>query len=190
MDLNLANTRQRYGLVHRCLHWLVALTVIGMFALGLWMVDLDYYSAWYQEGPDLHRSIGLTLFMVMLIRVLWVIGNPRPEPLHPERRLETLAAGSAHVFLYLLIFTVMVSGYLISTADGRGIEVFGLFEVPSITGSVDRMEDTAGEVHEWAAWGLIVLASVHALAALKHHFLDRDDTLRRMASGRHTESGQ
>ena len=77
----------------------------------------------------------------------------------------------------------MFSGYLISTADGRGVSVFGLFEVPaSLTGIPDQ-EDVAGVLHEWLAWGLIILAGLHALAAIKHHFIDRDATLSRMLGG-------
>ena len=75
---------------------------------------------------------------------------------------------------------LMLSGYLISTADGRGISVFGLFEVPaSLTGIPDQ-EDVAGLIHEWLAWALVIFAGLHGLAALKHHFIDHDATLRRM----------
>jgi cytochrome b561 len=74
----------------------------------------------------------------------------------------------------------MVAGYLISTADGRPIEVFGLFNVPATLHGLADQEDIAGEVHEIFAWVLILLAGVHALAALKHHFINRDSTLIKM----------
>ncbi|MOA52423.1 hypothetical protein D3C78_1757160 [compost metagenome] len=74
----------------------------------------------------------------------------------------------------------MFSGYLISTADGRGIEVFGWFTVPATLSGIDGQEDIAGVVHLWLAWGLIGMAALHALAALKHHFIDRDATLSQM----------
>lgn len=86
----------------------------------------------------------------------------------------------AHGLLYVLLFVAMVSGYLISTADGSAISVFNWFDVPSVTGRVKGMEDIAGEVHYWTTWAIVVLAVVHALAAIKHHVLDKDDTLRRM----------
>jgi len=73
-----------------------------------------------------------------------------------------------------------VSGYLISTADGSSISVFDWFEVPSVTGQIKGMEDTAGTVHYWSTWAIVGLAAVHAAGALKHHLLDRDRTLRRM----------
>jgi cytochrome b561 len=85
-----------------------------------------------------------------------------------------------HSVLYLGLFLVMMSGYLISTADGRAISVFGLFDVPALITSIPNQADSAGLVHEYAAWALVIFAVVHALAALKHHFIDRDATLKRM----------
>ena len=82
--------------------------------------------------------------------------------------------------MYGLMLAMVVSGYLISTADGRGVAVFEWFSVPAITDDVDGMESLAGDWHRWLGWTLIILAGLHALAALKHHFLDHDDTLRRM----------
>lgn len=174
------NSTNRYGAVAITLHWVVAFTVVGMFALGYWMVDLDYYHEWYKQAPDIHRSIGILLFAVMVLRVLWRLMNTRPAPLATHSRFEILAAKGAHLLLYLLIFTAMISGYLISTADASSISVFGWFDVPSLTGRVKGMEDTAGLVHYWVTWSIVGLASVHALAALKHHLFDKDDTLRRM----------
>ena len=176
----LRNTRQRYGWMSISLHWLVAFTVIGLFALGLWMVDLGYYDAWYRKGPDLHRSIGLLLFAVMALRLLWRLLSPSPDTLPTHQRWEVLLAHLAHWALYALLFVAMVSGYLISSADGSAVSVFGWFSVPSVTGHRSGLEEIAGDIHEIAVWSIIVLASLHALAALKHHFLDRDDTLRRM----------
>ena len=75
---------------------------------------------------------------------------------------------------------IMLSGYLISTADGRAIEVFSWFEVPATLSDIDGQEDIAGDIHEILAWTLIVLVALHALAALKHHFIDKDTTLKRM----------
>lgn len=174
------NSSDRYGSIAIFIHWLVAFAVIGLFALGYWMVDLSYYDDWYRRGPDIHRSVGLLLLAVMVIRVLWRITNPAPSPLPNHRRLEVLAAHAAHGLLYLLLFVAMVSGYLISTADGSSISVFGWFEVPSVTGQVKGMEDTAGTIHYWSTWAIVVLAGIHALAALKHHVVDRDRTLLRM----------
>ena len=174
------NTSARYGLVSVVLHWLVALVVFGLFALGFWMVGLSYYDPWRQSAPDLHKSIGILLFAVMLLRVLWRQLNPAPAALASHGRLTRLASKLGHGVLYLGLFGVMISGYLISTADGRGIEVFGLFSVPATLTGISQQEDIAGAIHEYLAWGLVIFAGLHGLAALKHHFIDRDSTLLRM----------
>ena len=174
------NSPERYGLLSILLHWLVAVVVFGMFGLGLWMVELDYYSGWYKTAPDLHKSIGLSLLAVMLLRLLWRVASPPPLPLASHDQKTQRAGKAAHWLLYAGLFALMLAGYLISTADGRGISVFGWFEVPASLTSIPDQEDVAGVVHEWLAWALVVLAGLHALAALKHHFIDRDATLMRM----------
>lgn len=178
--MQLRNTPTHYGFVQVLLHWVVALTVFGMFALGFYMVDLGYYDPWYRSAPDIHKSIGLLLLFVMLLRFGWRLSGSRPMALANHQPWEVVLAHLAHGALYLLIFSVLVSGYLISTADGSAIAVFGWFEVPSITGQIKGLEDWAGNVHRWCAWALVVLAGLHGLAALKHHLVDRDETLRRM----------
>ncbi|WP_016712404.1 cytochrome b [Pseudomonas monteilii] len=168
--MQLRNSSSRYGVVSILLHWGVALAVFGLFGLGLWMVGLDYYSPWRKAGPDLHKSIGLVLLAVMLLRVVWrFVSPPPPAP-----------AKLGHLALYLGLFAVMAAGYLISTADGVGIPVFGLFEVPALISDLPDQADVAGVIHLWLAWGLVIFAVLHALAALKHHFIDRDATLTRM----------
>ncbi|MDB6145470.1 MAG: cytochrome b561 family protein [Pseudomonas sp.] len=178
--MQLRNSSSRYGLVSMLLHWGVALVVYGLFALGLWMVGLDYYDAWRKAAPDLHKSIGLTLFAVMLIRVVWRIVSPPPPPPATQGKWTRLAATLGHLFLYVGLFATMFAGYLISTADGVGISVFGLFEVPAIIDSIPDQADVAGAVHLYLAWIIVIFSGLHALAALKHHFIDRDATLRRM----------
>ena len=178
--MQLRNSSSRYGWVSIFMHWGVALAVFGLFALGLWMVGLDYYSTWRKDAPDLHKSIGLTLFAVMLLRMVWRFVSPPPPTLSSYSRLTRLGAKVGHSFLYLSLFAVMIAGYLISTADGAGIAVFGLFEVPALVSGLPDQADVAGVVHLYLAWALVVFAGLHALAALKHHFIDRDATLVRM----------
>jgi len=178
--MQIRNSANRFGLVAIILHWLVAIVVIGLFALGYWMVDLTYYHEWYKQAPDIHRSVGILLFATMVLRLLWRLFNRTPDTLPTHTRLEIVAGHVAHFALYALIFVATISGYLISTANGAGINVFDWFSVPSVTGKVEGMADIAGEVHYYATWALVILAGIHALAALKHHFFDKDDTLRRM----------
>lgn len=172
------NTRDSYGRVSIALHWVVAIAIPGLFALGLWMVELDYYHPWYRRAPELHKSFGMLLFALMLVRLLWRYLSPCPAPLGSA--LEKRLASLVHRTLYLLLFALVVSGYLISTADGRPLEVFSLLNIPATLSGLENQADSAGEIHELLAFGLIGLAALHALAALKHHFIDHDATLRRI----------
>ncbi|NMH60860.1 cytochrome b [Alteromonas ponticola] len=178
------HTSSGWGWLLITIHWLTALTVFSMFAAGLWMVDLNYYSDWYKTAPHWHKSIGLLLAALTLFRVVWRLVGRRPQKF--GSKLEQRVASLAHLFIYLLLFTLFLSGYLISTADGRAIDVFNWFTVPSLGELIDDQEDIAGSIHFYVAWALIGLVSLHALAALKHHFFDKDATLRRMLGQKQT----
>ncbi|MGF1643626.1 MAG: cytochrome b [Thiotrichales bacterium] len=173
-------TTSHYGLIAIALHWVVAATVIGMFALGLWMVDLGYYDPWRKAAPEIHKAIGVLLFIAMVARSAWRLLHPPPTPLATHAAWERRAAIAMHRLLYVLLFATMIAGYLISTADGRSIDVFGWFAVPATVSGLPNQEDIAGVIHLALAITVVVLAGVHALAALKHHFQDRDSTLLRM----------
>ncbi|UYG01380.1 MULTISPECIES: cytochrome b [unclassified Halomonas] len=174
------NTRSGWGLVSISFHWLSALTVIGLFILGWWMTGLGYYDPWYNQGPWVHRSIGILLLMVTTARIVWRLVQPTPEG--EGSRFERLAAHVGHIGLYVLLLLVMLSGYLISTANGRGVSVFDWFEMPAVLSSLPNQASIAGDIHWYSAVTLIVIAAGHALAALKHHFVNRHTTLSRMLS--------
>ena len=177
----LKDTTAGYGAITRWLHWLMALAMVALFALGLWMVELTYYDPWYNRAPDLHKSIGMVFFAALLARVMWRAINQKPEPeSHSafERRTATLVRWS----LYALLFGLCITGYLIATAKGQPIVVFSGLEVPAVW-KQDGLETPAGVVHDWLAWITIALASLHAGAAFKHHFWDRSRTLVRMWRG-------
>lgn len=178
--MQITNTSTGFGLLTIVVHWVAAVAVFGLFALGFWMVDLTYYSQWYQRAPDIHRSIGVLLFILMVFRLLWRLLTASPAPLAGHKRWEVASAYVAHRLLYVLIFTAMVSGFLISTADGSSVNVFGWFDVPSVTGQIKQLEDVAGLVHYWSTWALVAIALIHSAGAIKHHFIDKDNTLRRM----------
>jgi cytochrome b561 len=174
------NTRQTFGLGTIALHWLIALAVIGLFALGLWMVELTYYDPWYQRAPDIHRGVGMLLLGILVARLGWRLANPRPAAAAGVSPLEDRLSRIVHWALDGLILAVIVSGYLISTADGRSVDVFGLFSVPAAFVGPENQEDVAGRFHWYLALALMLLAGLHTLAALKHHFIDRNRALVRM----------
>jgi len=174
----LRNTPQAYGWISIGFHWLMALTIFGLFGLGLYMVELTYYDAWYKGSLDLHKGVGILLALAWFARLSWRFSNPRPQDLG-DKAWEHTIAHLVHIVLYVLLLALFVSGYLISTADGRSIDVFGWFEVPASL-MMDNQEDIAGVIHWGLAWSLMVLVALHAMAAVKHHLFDKDRTLVRM----------
>lgn len=178
------NTKQNYGWITISLHWIVAISVLGLFSLGYWMVTLTYYDVWYESAPAIHKSIGIILFIMMIVRSYFRLTQAKPIALPSHSKIEKILGRITHIFLYLLLFAIMLSGYLISTADGRGIEVFNIFTVPSVGPFMKDQEDVAGIIHKYLAYTMIALVLLHALAALKHHFIDRDTTLTRMLGRR------
>ncbi|MDP2689666.1 MAG: cytochrome b [Deltaproteobacteria bacterium] len=173
------STRESYGTVSIALHWLMAAMITGLFFLGIYMTGLDYVHPWYKEAPHLHKSFGLMVFVLLVFRTLWALFNKKPAPV-PMPAWESRSAAVVHWIFYPLLFGVTISGYLIAAADGRPIELFNWFDVPALVAGIDRQEDIAGSFHYYIAVFTICLAALHAMAALKHHFIDRDGTLLRM----------
>ncbi|MFQ5329131.1 MAG: cytochrome b [Thermodesulfobacteriota bacterium] len=172
-------TKDRYGAVAIFLHWSMAIIIIAMFFLGEYMVELNYAHPWYHRAPHLHESFGLILFALLLIRTVWTATTTKPEPV-PMPVWEQRAASIVKRLFYLLLFGIAISGYLIPTADGKSIALFNWFEVPAIISGIEHQEDIAGEVHSVVTHIIMALVALHILAALKHHFIDRDSTLLRM----------
>ncbi|HNG61346.1 MAG TPA: cytochrome b [Cellvibrionaceae bacterium] len=173
------NTEKTYGLLAIAFHWLSALTVFGLFGLGLWMCSLDYYHPWYKQGPDLHRSIGVLLVITTVLRLIWRSLNITPAG-EPGLRWQLNLARITHGLLYLWFFLMLISGYLITTAKGQALEVFNWFVIPAFITGIENLEDTAGVVHWLLACAFMSLVAVHAGAAVYHHVIKRDGTLRRM----------
>ncbi len=174
----LTNTIYTYGTVAIVLHWVMAAMIIGLFILGLYMTGLDYAHPWNNSAPHLHESLGIIVLGLLIVRTLWTFVNVKPS-LEAMPGWERIAARAVHLAFYFLMFSIALSGYLIPTADGRAIKVFNWFKVPALV-TITRQEDFAGKVHYTLAICIIALTILHALAALKHHFMDKDDTLTRM----------
>lgn len=174
------DNNNKYGLISKILHWFSAPIIIGLYMLGKWMEDLDYYHEWYTSAPHYHKSIGICLIVITIIRICWKVFTPSPAPINEHKKSLQLMAKLTHYGIYLLLFTAMISGYLISTGDGRSIDVFNWFSVPSLGSFIEQQEDITGFIHEQATNGVILLVIIHVIAALKHRFIDRDRSFYRM----------
>jgi cytochrome b561 len=164
-----------YSLARKVLHWLSAIVVIGLFASGVWMVDLGYYDAWYQTAPAWHVNVGVVLFFATLIRLMLQAKNP---PLNAGFA-QKIAARFAHISLLLCIVLLTLTGYGLSTADGRPLMFLGL-EIPGMGELIPQQSSVLGDWHEIIAYAIIGLSLLHSIAAIKHHWIDRDETLKRM----------
>jgi len=175
----LKDSRNGYGLLSIAIHWVSAVLILFLFGLGIYMVDLSYYDDWYHKGPELHISLGLVVLLLMLVRVVWRIINPTPEELS-AKRAQNVAAKFVKLGLYAFIFIVLISGYLITTAEGQPASMFNLIKFPVLTELSSQNVDLAGVIHEYLAWGIVLLVALHVAGALLHHFVIRDRTLVRM----------
>ena len=175
----LKNSSTSYGWPSIVLHWLSAILLFGLFGLGLYMVELDYYDTLYHDSTHWHESIGLLFLGLLVIRLIWQQINSKPEPIAPNN-VQKRIAKLAHWILYLLMLIIPVTGYLISTADGNTVALFSWFDVPSITGKINNMETISGLAHYWLSIAIVILVVGHIGASLKHHLLDKDNTLKRM----------
>ena len=174
------NGRDHYGLVSICLHWTIALGTIGLVALGAWMVGLTYYDRWYNDSLALHKALGIAVLVLAALKLGWRLAGRSPGFGPEVGPLERAGAAAMHWVLNALVILLPVTGYLISTSEGAGIDLFGLAELPALFAVSERARDLAIEIHFYLAYGLIALVAAHAGAALKHHFVDRGSTLRRM----------
>ena len=178
----------RYDGVAIALHWVTALAVVGLIAMGLIMTDLPRGSALQFTLFQLHKSVGVSVLGLTLMRFAWRLAH-RPPPLPDEMPVwEKRAAEAGHVGLYVLLFGLPLSGWAMVSASPLNIPtvLYGVFpwpHLPIFSTLADKkpVAQALENVHSAAAWVLIALLVVHVGAALRHHILLKDDVLRRMS---------
>ena len=185
----LRNTAQRWGLISQLLHWLIVGLIGWMAWLGLSMVDMPPTPAKINTYA-LHKSLGLTLLLLVVLRLAWrlVAGAPRPVPGTP--RWQAGIASVTHAALYVLMLGIPLSGWLLNSAAGYPLQWFKQFNLPALAGKSESLAELARELHEWGFWALLVLVLAHAGAALYHHLFLGDATLRRMLPGYRSSSAE
>lgn len=168
-----------YDGVARALHWGMALLILIVFAMGL-LVDA-FPKTWEHGIVETHKVLGVAILLLVVLRFGWRLSHrpPASEPINP---LIDRGAGLAHWGLYGLMVAVPVVGLVYAVLRGQGID-FGLFSLAPIMEPNRELGRTVRKVHELAAYALIALAGIHALAAIWHHLIRKDGTLRRMLPG-------
>lgn len=197
----MSNAATRYTRTAIILHWLIALGIFGMFALGWYMTELPkeapkassfdlfdwgIYTLQLAEpiSPrtlyfNLHKSIGVTVLALIALRVLWRFTHTPPALLASLKDWEKKLAKAGHHLLYLLMIAVPVSGLIMASYSKYGVKWFGM----AVISGVDNkpMREAFMEVHEIVGIVLLVIVALHVLGALKHKFIDKDETLKRMS---------
>jgi len=175
---------QRYTTTAIVLHWLIAILIIGAFTLGLVMTDIPGISPAKLRYFSWHKWTGVTVLLLACLRLLWRLKNRPPALPDAMPAWQRGAAHGLHHLLYVFIFAVPLSGYCYTLAAGIPVVYFGLFQLPVFIAKNPALAETLKPIHYWLNMSMAALVALHVLAALKHHFLDRDGTLRRMLPGR------
>jgi cytochrome b561 len=199
-DITMNQAATRYTKTAKVLHWLIAIAIFGMFVLGWYMSDLpkeapkqmayDLFDwgifTWQlaeEASPrtfyfNLHKSIGVTIFALILFRILWRFTHKPPALIATYKAWERKLANGAHHLLYLLMVALPLSGIIMAVASKYGIKWFGI----EFIGGLDNkpLREAFKEVHEFVGLVILLVVIVHIIGALKHKFIDKDETLNRM----------
>jgi cytochrome b561 len=169
----------KYTITAIVLHWLVALFIFVAFPLGLYMSDLGL-SPLKLKLYSYHKWLGVTILLLAIVRLAWRATH-RPPPLPDTIPLwQQRAAGGMHHLLYALLLLIPFSGWLMSSAKGFTVVYLGLFPLPDLLAKDKELGILLTIVHQTLNYGLLLLVVLHIAAALKHHFIEHDATLRRM----------
>ena len=173
----------RYTRTAIVLHWAIALVVIGEFAWGWWMQSIPKQPV----GPrvdafNLHKSVGMTIFALMIVRIAWRLGHRPPPPQSMPAWQRTLA-GLTHFALYAALIVQPLAGYLGSEFSGYPVRYFGL-TLPKWAGTSVALKEFLGGVHLVTSWVIASAVLLHIAGALKHAMIDHDRLLARMGLGR------
>ena len=179
----LYNTREAWGSVQKLLHWTIALAVVALATLGWVMLGMDRSPATIRIYA-LHKSVGLTVLGLVLLRLGWRWSQPRPELPPTMRPWERALAGLVHFGLYAILVAMPLSGWIYNSASNFPLKWFGLFRVPALSGRNPDLAELAETAHLVLFWAPAALFMLHVAGALKHHFIDRDDVLVRMLPSR------
>jgi len=186
----LANTRQTYGLVAQILHWITAALILFLLVLGVYMHELPIETPTQVDEKiwlySLHKTLGLTTFVIAIIRVLWAIIQPRPMALNSERKWESWLAGTIHWVLYGAIILMPITGWMHHAATEGFAPIWWPFGQDLLFVPKDaHLAELLGNAHFFTA--LLLMGSIffHVAGAIKHVVVDRDQTLARMLPGKH-----
>lgn len=175
------NRVDRYSTGSKCLHWIIAVLVLLMLSFGFFLSDLP--KSYQPSAYMIHKSIGLTILLLMVCRLFWIVHTGKPDLPYGVPKWERVLSNIVQLSLYVFLIAMPFSGWIMSVAAERIPVYFGLFEMPLFGIPVSKhLSDLTATVHTTIAYVLISLIGLHILGALKHQFIDKDKVMRRMLS--------
>jgi cytochrome b561 len=169
----------RYSAVAQGFHWLIAALIVTQFTLG-WTAQLLPLGARKLARLDWHKSFGMTILALAVLRLLWRLLHRPPALPASMSSIEKLLARASHVLFYVFLFAMPLTGWMMSSAKNYSVSWFHQFTWPNLIGPNEAAFNLLRSTHDTMSWLLFALALLHVLAALKHHFWDKDDVLKRM----------
>ena len=169
----------RYSRPAIALHWIVAALILFNLAYGLYTVSLPL-SPQKLKLFSYHKWVGVTVLLLSAARLLWRATHAAPPMAGTMKAWERQAAHAAHIALYVLFFAAPITGWLFSSAAGFQTVYLGVLPIPDLLSRNKELADVLKLMHRWINYTMAAVIVVHAAAALKHHFVDRDDVLGRM----------
>ena len=173
------NSATHWGLVSRLLHWFMAIAIFFMFGLGVTMINMRL-SPMKLEMFMVHKSVGILLLAIVTIRIVWRLLNPAPRPLRSVSKAQRATILVGQLLMYALMVCIPISGWIINSAANFPLQWFGLFEIPPIAQPSLSTEEYAKTAHLVLVCTLGAIVFIHTLAALNHHFIRKNDVLKRM----------
>lgn len=182
----LKNTLNAFGSISRFFHWVIALLVCAQF-YWVWSPNFITFSdAIKTQYVLLHKSLGISILALAILFILWRMVTIRPsDPSQPYWK--QIIAKIVHYSLFILLLAMPILGYLMSVADGRTVRFFGLFDLPNLISANPKMADLYFQTHSILGYVFVILIGLHVAAALHHHFIVKDDVLKKMLPFRKQE---
>lgn len=176
------HSSQTYSGTAKFLHWVIGVTIITLICVGIYMANIDFDGDGGVRSQlyGLHKSTGIVVLGLMVCRVLWRTFTTYPASNTVHKKWEIILSKLVHGVLYIMAFSMPLSGWAMSSSYGSTVSVYGLFKLPPLVKENPPMGETWAVIHEFGGYALIAVIVIHAAGALKHHIIDRDDTLRRM----------
>lgn len=172
------NSQKTYGIISKSFHWSMALIVFGLLGVGFYFDEISYGASQFQL-LSLHKSFGLLILWMVALRLVWNRLSKKPRALSSHQKWERVLAKITHIFLYCALIGIPLSGWIMSLSGGYPVSFFEI-PLPSFIDKNADLNALSWQIHQIMAYALVIAIALHAAGAFKHHFIDNDNTLKRM----------